>query len=96
MTRRVSRRGLARRCRLARGKRETSRPSAAAIQSDDERFIPVECLNHVQAGCPGDRDGGGERVGEAEVGPGHAGRCGPRNRPARARVDQVVAALVGT
>jgi hypothetical protein len=43
------------------------RPSAAAVESDDECFIAVERLDLVQAGCAGDRDGGSERVGEAEV-----------------------------
>jgi hypothetical protein len=71
-------------------------PLAAAIGGDDERFIAVECLDQVQAGRAGDRDGGGERVGKAEVGPGHARGGDPRDWSARVGVDQVVAALVGT
>ena len=69
--RQPDRRALAR--DLSRGKREMLRPPAAAIDSDDERFVAIQRLDHVQAGLAGDRDRRGERVSEAKVGPGHAG-----------------------
>ena len=71
-------------------------PPTAAVEGDDQRLIAIEGIDHVQARVTGDRDGRGQRVGEAEVGSGHARRGGPRDGLPRMRIDEVVAALVGT
>ena len=78
----------------ARGNR--SRPPLAAVGVDDERLVTVESVDQREARLSGHRQGGGQRVREAEVGSGHAGRGGACGRPPRARVDEVLAPLVGS
>ena len=93
---RVSRRGLARRCRLARGKRETPCPLAAAVESDDERFIAVERLDQVQAGSPATATAVASASARPRSGPVTLADAARAIGLSRVRVDQVVAALVGT
>jgi hypothetical protein len=69
-------------------------PPAAAVEADDQRLVPVERPHEGQAGLARYREGGGQRVRQAEIGPGHAGGADPRHRARRVRVDQVADALV--
>src|ERR1017187_5327523 len=79
---------------LTRGKWKSLRPSPAAVEADDERFIVLDWLDEGQAGRSRHCYGGGQRVGETEVGAGHAGGGSARGRAPTMRVDQVTAPLV--
>lgn len=76
------------------GERKALRPPGCAIARNDESFIAVERLDQGQAGRADDRDGRGERVGEAKVWSGHARGGDARSRPTRMRV-LVLAAVTG-
>jgi hypothetical protein len=69
-------------------------PPATAVEADDQCLVAVERLDEGQAGLARHREGGGQRVRQAEVGPGHTGRADPNRRAARVRIDQVAAPLV--
>jgi len=69
-------------------------PPAAAVEADDQCLVAVERLDEGQPGLARHREGGGQRVRQAEVGPGHTGRADSNRRSARVRVDQVAAPLV--
>jgi len=62
------------------GEGEALRPPLAAVIADHERLVAAQRLDQGQAGLAGDRQGGGQSVSEAEVGPGHAGGGGSCGR----------------
>src|ERR1035441_1374961 len=78
-----------------RGKRKVRRPSPGTVESNSEGFITIEPFDQRQGLFSSDRDCGGQRVGEAEVGPGDARRGDTRSWLSGMRINQMMAALVG-